>query len=76
MKLRSQIAANQPEWVCTDCGTEWGSWWDENTYTGPEPHYATYHMNMCDVCGQWKSVTEARDFGYLRTGWEKVKIEE
>lgn len=64
-----QATINQPEWVCSDCGQQWGLWWEVGKYIGPEPHVATFHLNKCDVCSQQKSVTEARDFGYLRKGW-------
>ena len=71
MKIRPETAVNQPEWVCSSCGEQWGRWWEVGKYIGPVPHFATFHMNNCDVCKQQKSVTEARDFGYLRKGWDK-----
>ena len=44
---------------CADCGDRFGSyrvvfssWWEE----------------QCQVCGEWKAVTETRDFGYLSPG--------
>lgn len=49
--------------VCASCGDEWGkysktcsSWWQDK----------------CDVCGQEKAVTEARDFGYLKRGIKQL----
>lgn len=71
VKGSSQTASLQPEWVCTSCGEKWGRWWDEDGYIGPTPHFTTYHMNSCNVCNQMKSVTEAKHFGYLRSGWDK-----
>ena len=54
------------EWVCTDCGTKYGKWYQGGKYSGPEHHCATYHYNSCDVCGANNvPVTEPRDFGYL-----------
>jgi len=70
MKVRPQISHLQPNWVCRDCGEKWGRWWDGSEYTGPSPHCATFHEDACGVCGETKSVTEARDYGYLRDGWD------
>lgn len=75
MKLRSQTSKDQPNWVCHDCGEKWGRWWEEGKYNGPSPHFATYHINECEVCSKTTSVTEARDFGFLRTGWDRQKKE-
>jgi len=66
-----QIATKQPNWVCHDCGQLWGRWYEDGEYFGPQPHYATYHTSKCNVCHQEKSVTEARDYGFLRRGWDK-----
>jgi hypothetical protein len=60
----------QPDWVCHDCGTKYGNWYSlTGEYTGPKSHCATYHESLCNVCGQVKAVTEARDYGYLRAAW-------
>lgn len=67
------VSAQQPEWVCDDCGQKWGRWYDNGSYFGPPKHCATYHVNRCEVCGQEKPVTEARDYGFLRKGWNKIK---
>jgi len=69
--LMEQIATKQPNWVCHDCGQLWGRWYEDGEYFGPQPHYATYHTSKCNVCHQEKSVTEARDYGFLRRGWDK-----
>ena len=55
-------------WACDACGLE------ANRRTcfkrfGQEPKMrkfilSTYHIGMCDSCGEKKSVTEARDFFY------------
>ncbi len=49
--------------VCASCGDKWGeysktcsSWWQDK----------------CDVCGQDKAVTEARDFAYLQKGIKQL----
>ena len=69
MKLKPKATSDQPEWVCDDCGAKFGKWWVDGNYVGPSSHCATYHAGECDVCGQVRSVTEPRDFGYLRSGW-------
>lgn len=71
MKLRPETSKSQPDWVCDDCGQKWGRWWEQGDYTGPVPHFATYHIDTCNVCSKTKSVTEARDYGYLRSGWDR-----
>lgn len=69
-----EIAREQPDWVCRDCGGLWGTWWHNNTYKGPAAHYATYHHGTCDVCKNKAGVTEARDYGYLKKGWNQTDI--
>jgi uncharacterized membrane protein len=71
MRLRPETSKTQPDWSCNTCGEKWGRWWENETYTGPTPHFATYHIGKCDICGETKAVTEARDFGYLRKGWDR-----
>lgn len=46
----------QPAWVCTDCGNKYGS---------HACGVATFHDDDCGICGEYKSVTEPRDFGYI-----------
>ena len=41
------------QWICDQCGNLYGS----------RDNVATYHMGTCDVCGEYKAVTEPRDFG-------------
>lgn len=55
--------SDQPAWVCNDCGRKYG----QRIY---ETHISTWHMDTCGVCGRHAAVTEARDFGYLRDGWQ------
>ena len=45
-----------PHWVCFDCGTK--------ASKGKHFTVSTYRKGKCDVCGQIKPVTEARDFYY------------
>ena len=66
MKNKKQSSNLSPRWVCIECGTKWGLWWVNGVYSGPTPHYATYHEGTCDVCNKPNlPVTEPRDFGYL-----------
>jgi len=45
-----------PHLVCSDCANEAGG-------QMPEGHLATWHVELCPVCGEVKPVTEPRDFG-------------
>jgi hypothetical protein len=65
-----KMLLKQPELVCNDCGPLHGNWWKDGEYVGPRPHEATFSIQQCDVCGQQKQCTEARDFGYLRETWK------
>ncbi len=57
------VSKNQPNWVCGPCGLKWGNGW-------PKGHLGTWHDGKCGVCGKEDSVTEPRDFGYLRDFWD------
>ena len=59
--------AGYPDWICSDCGREHGKRPDGN------PYGATYHEDTCDVCGEVTEVTEPRDYGHLKHGWNKNK---
>lgn len=71
MKTQKSLDFLQPNWVCRECGHQWGLWWQEGQYRGPIRHCATLHEGKCDVCGNKKSVTEPRDYGYLKEGWHE-----
>ncbi len=43
-------------WICSNCGKKYG-----NKPVG----IATWHEDVCDICGKKTVVTEPRDFGYL-----------
>lgn len=50
--------------VCADC---WDKYWER-----PEWHIGTFHDNTCDVCGEFKSCTEPRDYLYFKkTLWKR-----
>lgn len=74
MKMREQIDPLQPDWVCRDCGGQWGLWWVDRIYSGPKHHCSTFHSGECGVCNKKAGVTEARDYGYLRKGWQTAEI--
>lgn len=54
------IAVDQPEWVCMQCGSKYGR---------RLPKLATWHTDICPICKRRTAVTEPRDFGYLKEGW-------
>ena len=55
---------NYPAWICSDCGNKWGR---------KECGVATWHPDTCGLCGAKTIVTEPRDYGHLKDGWEKAK---
>lgn len=60
MKITARLAVERiaPAQVCSDCGHEHGT---------RTPRVASWHMATCDVCGDFCSVTAAREFGILGT---------
>jgi hypothetical protein len=62
MKDSNKLGSNI-HWVCFDCGIEAL----KNLINKRKKRLliSTYHNDRCDVCGQIKSVTEIRDYGYL-----------
>jgi hypothetical protein len=50
-----------PMWVCADCAKEYGR---------HAIGIATWHKGTCGVCGRVTGVTEPRDCGHLRNGWQ------
>lgn len=48
-------------WICAQCA---GS----NGGKMPEGHLATFHNDFCSWCGEFKPVTEPRDWGYPING--------
>jgi len=49
--------------VCKDCGTKYGEY---------SVGCSSVWEGKCDVCGETKPVTEARDYGYLNKGIEEL----
>ena len=63
---QNEITANilkSAEVVCKDCGSKYGHYsvGCSSTWTG-----------TCNVCGQEKSITEVRDWNYLKEGIDKL----
>lgn len=56
-----------PAWVCIDCGRKYGR--------RQTAHDCTWHPDNCGICGKHAIVTEPRDFGHLRPGWEAEAIQ-
>jgi len=52
-----------PDWICGPCGAKHGR-------RDANPH-ATWHPDTCNVCGEQTMVTEPRDYGHLKDGWDK-----
>lgn len=55
------------EYICQECGHKFG-----RPERIPAGHLATFHLGNCDICGEIKPVSEPRDFGHLKTNWEKT----
>lgn len=51
-----------PAWICYECGEKHGR---------RECGIATWHPDECGICGKFTNVTEPRDFGHLKDGWQK-----
>ena len=56
--MKTFTSDKYPSWICMDCGNTYG-----NRGCG---RGATFHMDECGVCGEYKEVTEPRDFGHIR----------
>lgn len=54
-----------PAWVCDGCGEKWGR---------RIPTACTMHMGHCGICQNFLTVTEPRDYGHLRPGWESAVV--
>lgn len=66
MIFPSKTKRPYPDWICDECGRLHGRRPEGN------PYGATYHIGECGVCGTGGvDVTECRDFGHLKEGWDK-----
>lgn len=61
MTDESQTTLAQPAWCCITCGEKYGH--------SVQRDISTYHGDTCGVCGKFTTVTEPRDFFYLRKEW-------
>ena len=52
--------------TCFDCGDKYGVY---------SVGCSSVYEAVCDVCGETKRITEARDFAYFVTGIRKLKVE-
>lgn len=57
-----------PNVICFPCGKALGNW----TPVQYEGRVCTAYPGTCGVCGEETTVTEPRDFGHLRKGWERI----
>lgn len=64
MTVKKAKKPEYPECVCFDCGELYG-----RRLAG----ICTVNMGTCGVCGENKAVTEPRDYGHLKDGWENHK---
>jgi hypothetical protein len=60
----TQAKPEYPIWICEPCGALYGK---------KKIKRATWHQDICDVCGTFQVTTEPRDFGHLRDGWQNHK---
>jgi hypothetical protein len=52
--------------TCFDCGQKYGVY---------SVGCSSVYESTCGVCGEFKRITEARDFAYFITGIRKLKLE-
>jgi len=57
------FGARYPHWICSLCGVAYGRFPFMD-------RVSTWHDGHCDICGAAGPVTEPRDFGHLRKGWQ------
>ena len=65
MKLEGKkfkyLEKKQVSWICNSCAKKLGG--DPRKSLALCNMCATYHNDVCDVCGKTVAVTEPRDFG-------------
>ena len=65
IKLLAMIETlNQASVVCQDCGAEWGVY---------SVGCSSVWQGICQVCGETKGITEARDYAYFYTGIHRLQ---
>ena len=55
------MSKEYPNWICTACGTRYGR---------KQCGIACWHVDTCGICGEETEVTQPRDYGHLKDGWE------
>jgi len=55
------ISKPYPAAICRACGEQYGD---------RRPKMITVYAGICGICGARKHVTEPRDYGHLRDGWQ------
>ena len=58
------ISKPYPETICRQCG---------HIYGHRQPTMITIYLGTCNICGFNGYVTEPRDYGHLRNGWQNHK---
>jgi hypothetical protein len=59
-----RLANEQPDNVCLECGSKWGTHKLKNT----ESH--RIWIDQCDVCLRLTAVADASEYGYMKEGWD------
>jgi len=62
-----KLAQEQPDNVCSPCGSTWG-------VHKPKDHQYGIWVDKCDVCLDLRAVCDASEFGYLKEGWDGQKV--
>ena len=57
-----------PDWICSPCAYNAGG--------KVKGQIITCHYNICDICNEFTSVSEPRDYGYpkVKSNFNKAKI--
>lgn len=59
---KSDTTPAYPAWICDGCGAALGR---------RIPTLCTMHVGECGICRATLPVTQPRDYGHLRQGWEE-----
>jgi hypothetical protein len=57
------METDYPDVICKQCG---------DTHGRRSLGVATWYAGTCNICGQYKLVTEPRDFGHLNNSWREA----
>jgi len=63
-----RLANEQPDNVCLECGSKWGTHKLKNT----ESH--RIWIDQCDVCLKLTAVADASEYGYMKEGWDGDEV--